>query len=57
MVTRKLDSFLETVNTRVNRSTGKAPKNVTMTYHKPPIATHKPPIYNLRGEQGDENSL
>ena len=26
---RKMDSFLKTMNTRVNRSTGKAPKNVT----------------------------
>ena len=26
---RKLDTFLKTMNTRVNRSTGKAPKNVT----------------------------
>ena len=26
---RKMDSFLKTINTRVNRSTGKAPKNVT----------------------------
>ena len=25
----KKDSFLKTMNTRVNRSTGKAPKNVT----------------------------
>ena len=25
---RKMDSFLKTINTRVNRSTGKAPKNV-----------------------------
>ena len=25
---RKMDSFLKTMNTRVNRSTGKAPKNV-----------------------------
>ena len=26
---RKMDSFLKTMNTRVNRSTGKAPKKVT----------------------------
>ena len=26
---RKMDSFLKTMNTRVNRSTSKAPKNVT----------------------------
>ena len=26
---RKMDSFLKIMNTRVNRSTGKAPKNVT----------------------------
>ena len=26
---RKMDSFLKTTNTRVNRSTGKTPKNVT----------------------------
>ena len=26
---RKTDSFLKTMNTRVNRSTGKAPKNIT----------------------------
>ena len=26
---RKMDSFLKTMNTKVNRSTGRAPKNVT----------------------------
>ena len=30
---RKMDSFLNTMNTRVNRSTGKAPKNVTNKGH------------------------
>ena len=43
---RKMDSFVKTINTRVNRSTGKAPKNVTnkdflSIFYRNPINQYK----------------
>ena len=43
---RKMDSFLKTMNTRVNSSTGKAPKNVTnknflSVFYRNPINQYK----------------
>ena len=49
---RNMDSFLKTMNTRVNRSTGKAPKNVTnkdflSIFYKNPINHYKRPRFKL----------
>ena len=50
---RKMDSFLKTMNTRVNRSTGKAPKNVTnkdflsIFFYKNSINQHKRPRFKV----------
>ena len=49
---RKMDSFLKTMNTRVNRSTGKAPKNVTnkdflSISYRNPIKQHKRPRFKV----------
>ena len=46
----KMDSFVNNMNTRLNRSIGKSPKNVKNL----DSATLKPPTYNLHGGQGDE---
>ena len=47
---RKMDSFLKTMNTRVNHSTGKAPKSLTnkdflSIYYRNPINQYKQPRF------------
>ena len=47
---RKMDFFLKTMNTRVNRSTGKAPKNVTnkevlSIFYRNPVHQYKRPRF------------
>ena len=49
---RKMNSFLKTVNTRVNRSTGKAPKSVTNKdffsfFYRKPINQYKRPRFKV----------
>ena len=49
---RKMDSFVKTMNTRVNRSTGKAPKNVTnkdflSIFYRNPINQYKRPRFKV----------
>ena len=49
---RKMDSFLKTMNTIVNRSTGKAPKNVTnkdfsSIFYRNPIKQYKRPRFKV----------
>ena len=49
---RKMDSFLKTMNTRVYRSTGKAPKNVTnkdflSIFYSKPINQYKRPRFKV----------
>ena len=49
---RKMDSFLKTMNTRVNRSTCKAPKNVTnkdflSIFYRNPINQYKRPRFKV----------
>ena len=49
---RKMDSFVKTMNTRVNRSTGKAPKNVTnkdflSNFYRNPINQYKRPRFKV----------
>ena len=48
---RKMDSFLKTMNTRVNRSTGKAPKNVTKKtlsiFYRNPINQYNRPRFKV----------
>ena len=50
---RKMDSFLKTMNTRVNRSTGKAPKNVinkdflSIFFYRNPINQYKRPRFKV----------
>ena len=49
---RKMDSFLKTMNTRVNRSTGKAPKNVTnkdflSIFYRNPINQYNRPRFKM----------
>ena len=49
---RKMDSFVKTMNTRVNRSTGKAPKKVTnkdflSIFYRNPINQYKRPRFKV----------
>ena len=49
---RKMDSFVKTMNTIVNRSTGKAPKNVTnkdflSIFYRNPINQYKRPRFKV----------
>ena len=49
---KKMDSFLKTMNTRVNRSPGKAPKNVTnkdflSVFYRNPINQYKRPRFKM----------
>ena len=49
---RKMDAFLKTTNTRVNRSTGKAPKNVTnkdflSIFYRHPINQYNRPRFKV----------
>ena len=49
---RKMDSFLKTMNTRVTRSTAKAPKNVTSKdflsiFYRNPINQYKRPRFKV----------
>ena len=49
---RKMESFLKTMNTRVNRSRGKAPKNVTnkefwSIFYRNPLDQYKRPRVKL----------